>query len=96
MKIRWHPRAEEELEEIGRFIAKDSIVYSIATVKALLSVAKSAAEQPMLGRIVPETDNPEIRERIYRDYRVIYRIGSEHVEIVAVRHCARRFVQFTD
>lgn len=89
MKIRWHPRAIEDIEDIKRFLAQDSPPYAYAVAAALLAVIKSSAQQPMLGRAVPEIGNPEIRERIYRQYRIIYRIKPEYIEIVAIRHSAR-------
>jgi plasmid stabilization system protein ParE len=89
MRIRWHPRAVEDLEEIKRFIAQDSPKYAYAVVASLLSVVKSAARQPMLGRVVPEIGNPDIRERIHRNYRIIYRTKPQFIEVIAVRHGAR-------
>lgn len=59
MKIRWHPRAIEDIEDIKRFIAQDSPQYAYAIAAALLAVIKSSARQPMLGRAVPEIGYPD-------------------------------------
>lgn len=46
---------------------------------------------PRSGRIVPEFENPELREVIYGNYRIVYRVigSNEDIEILAVVHGAR-------
>jgi plasmid stabilization system protein ParE len=46
---------------------------------------------PELGRVVPEVGRAEVREIIFRGYRVIYRVAPRLVEILTVRHGKRRF-----
>ena len=41
------------------------------------------------GRIVPEVNNPAIREIILGSYRIVYRVKDEVVEILTVCHGAR-------
>lgn len=47
---------------------------------------------PKLGRMVPEFDNPFLRELLVIPYRVIYRIvpPQRSIEVLAVVHSARR------
>ena len=55
----------------------------------------SATEQlqlfPEHGRIVPEYRNPDLREIIFRPYRIVYRLNHERsiCEIARVWHSAR-------
>jgi plasmid stabilization system protein ParE len=58
-------------------------------VDAALSLKKLSAR----GRIVPEFRRPELREVIFRSYRIIYRINDADkiVEIVRFWHGARGF-----
>ena len=44
---------------------------------------------PRSGRIVPEVGDPAIREILLGNYRIVYRIKSGAVEILAVHHGAR-------
>jgi len=53
-------------------------------------VAEQAAELPFAGRRVPEFDREDVREAIKRGYRVMYRVGDESVEIIAVVEGHRR------
>ena len=43
------------------------------------------------GRVVPELSREEIRELIYGDYRVVYRVAERRVDVLTVRHGRRRF-----
>lgn len=45
---------------------------------------------PEMGRMVPELNLKNVREIIYGNYRIIYKIHStDKVEIIAVHHSAR-------
>jgi toxin ParE1/3/4 len=46
---------------------------------------------PDRGRVVPELRQPSIRELIYGDYRVVYRIDGSKIGVLTVRHGRRRF-----
>ena len=39
-----------------------------------------------MGRIVPETNRKDIRELLFKNYRIIYRVGTDHVSILTIRH----------
>jgi len=41
---------------------------------------------PESGRIVPETENKSIRELIYGNYRLIYRLEEKKISVLTVRH----------
>jgi toxin ParE1/3/4 len=46
---------------------------------------------PEAGRVVPEFNNPNIRELTEGNYRIIYEIiSSEVVEILTVQHSSRK------
>ncbi len=60
-------------------------------IKSLIQAAIDLENMPYLGRIVPEIGNEQIREIIYRSYRIVYRIKAEKIEILGVFHGARDF-----
>jgi toxin ParE1/3/4 len=37
-----------------------------------------------MGRMVPETANPTIRELIFKDYRIVHRLLNDRIEILTV------------
>ena len=71
------PSARRDLRDIVRYISLDS--------------PTRAADFPEMGRVVPEFDDPSIREIVVRSYRIIHRIdpGDCRVEIARFWHGAR-------
>jgi len=89
LEVRWSPEATEDLEAIADYIARDSEYYAQAVVTELLSVSRSVGEFPIIGRMVPEIGDENIRERFVYSYRLVYRVESTRILIVAVIHGTR-------
>ena len=88
-KIKWTPQSLDDVEAITNFIVRDSTYYAgIFTIKVFESVERLELF-PESGRIVPELNHKEIREIILGNYRIIYRVKEEIVEILTVYHSAR-------
>lgn len=84
--------ARNDLAAITDFIAKDSPHYADIVMSRLLAAAEQAAHFPESDRMVPEYENPAIRELIRPPYRVVYRlVGADTIHILTVHHSARRF-----
>lgn len=89
-RIEWSPRAREDLRQICDFIARDSERYAKSFVRRAFETVERCGEFPDAGTIVPEFDDPKLRERLVFRYRLIYRSDAEsHVEVVAIIHGAR-------
>jgi toxin ParE1/3/4 len=88
-EVRWSTEAIEDLEAIAEYIARDSGFYARAVVTKILGVARNISETPLIGRIVPEIGDEDIRERFIYSYRLIYRIQQGAILIVAVIHGKR-------
>jgi len=90
VRVRWTYYALENLDDIGNYIGKDSMKYAKIVVKNLFTSTNLLKRHPRIGRMVPEFNNPSIRELIRGSYRVIYRIVNEnHIDVVTVHHSAR-------
>ena len=89
LEVKWSPEATEDLESIAEYIARDSEYYARAVITEILSVSRSLAEFPGLGRIVPETGDEHIRERFIYSYRLVYRLEPDRILIVAAIHGKR-------
>ena len=87
--VRWSFTAASELEEICAYIGKDSPHYASLFAERILAATRRAGQFPQFGRIVPEYDDPAIREVIYQGYRVVYRLSGEAVEITQICHGAK-------
>ena len=51
-----------------------------------MTLIKSIPDFPNKGRIVPEYIDKNLRELIYKNYRIVYRIKNDIIEIVAICH----------
>lgn len=85
MKIEWSPLALERVRDIARYIARDKPSAAEKWVKELFKLVGRLATQPRSCRVVPELNRPELRELIYGNYRVIYKL-TDGIHILTVRH----------
>jgi plasmid stabilization system protein ParE len=88
-EVRWSRQAADDLEAICEYIARDSEEYARAFAERIVEVTKAIPLHPRSGRVVPEFGRPEIREKIVGNYRIIYRLHRDAVEIVTIIHGAR-------
>lgn len=88
-EIKWSPRAIKGLEEICNFISQDSPHYSVIFAKRIFSIVQEIPDFPWSGRMVPEYGMGNLREKLYQDYRIVYRIKKDVIEIAAITHGAR-------
>lgn len=89
MKIIWSEPAIFDLENIRDYIAKDSVYYAAIFVEKIIVAIEKVAAFPLIGRIVPECHNKNIREVIYQNYRIIYKISDKTIFILTVVHAGR-------
>ncbi len=86
MKIIWSPLAVDRASEIAEYIAQDNPTAAENWVNALFTHVEQLKKFPESGRIIPEINNYFIRELIYGNYRIIYRIEEKRVSILTIRH----------
>ena len=89
MDVVWVPSALGDLNKIKEYIARDSIHYASKFVDGAFNATERLAGFPKTGRIVPEYQNPNIREIGHGSYRIIYEIVNNGVYVVAVVHGRR-------
>lgn len=88
-KVIWSYEATDDLATLADYIAKDSSFYAAAFTQQILDISRSLNEFSERGRIVPELGNPNIRELLIREYRLIYNIEQSRIVILALVHGAR-------
>ena len=91
MIIEWTDPALDDMDNIREYISKDSTFYAKQFIERIFSYVENLSAQPKLGRIVPEEDRNDIRELIYRDYRIIYLLTSDCIKVLSVIHGTRDF-----
>jgi plasmid stabilization system protein ParE len=88
-RVVWTEIAWSDLEAAADHIAKDSPNYAAAFVREVRDAARSLAYLAERGRVVPEFDDPSIRELLVRSYRLVYQVTEEAVHIIGFIHGAR-------
>ncbi len=86
-QVLWTHTAQQDLAEIVEYIAQDSIGNALAILQKLETKAALLISLPNKGRIVPELRNTGIsqyRELVSAPWRIIYRVESSQVLIMAV------------
>ena len=86
MKIIWSPLSVERASEITDYIAQDKPSAAEKWINNVFSKVEQLKSSPEIGRIVPEINNPQFREIIYGNYRIIYRIEKKQISILTIRH----------
>ena len=86
MKIIWSPLAIERLTEIAEYIAYDNPSAAEKWVDEIFKRVEHLQRFPELGRIIPELSRQDIREILFKNYRIIYRVESQQISIITIRH----------
>ena len=89
MKVYWTNNSIDHLLGIYEYIAQNSLVYAKRVVDKITRRSEQIAEFPLSGRKVPEYKSEDIREIIEKPYRIIYRIKSDQIDILAVIYGAK-------
>jgi toxin ParE1/3/4 len=89
IQLIWTRRAIEDVQSIQRFIEKDSSHYAQLVRQQLIASVERLPAFPQSGRIVPEVNDPTIREVIQGSYRIVYRLMRDEIHILTVHHAAR-------
>ena len=90
MKVRYRARALSDLDEIYRYLEPRSPTGAVNVLRAIHAAIAVLADHPHSAE---QTSDPDIRVKVLGRYR--YKIffgvaGADTVEIIHVRHAARR------
>jgi toxin ParE1/3/4 len=90
-KVILAPRAIQDLQEIIRYISIDNPTRAESFGRELIGKTRRLASFPEMGRVVPEVNDPSIREIIYHTYRIVYRVRQpeRRIEVSRFWHAAR-------
>lgn len=84
MKLVWTKEALHRLLEIEEYISRDNPVAAADFVDKLISLAETIVDNPKKGRVVPELSLENIRELLFKNYRIVYLVKKSSVEILTV------------
>jgi len=92
-QVSWSPSSILDLDSIAEFIARDSSHYASLFVQGIVAHVEKLREFPLSGRVVPEYGREELREFIFGNYRIVYRVRGDLLEVAAVVHGSRQLPQ---
>lgn len=87
--LTWSPSAQDDLDDIARQLSRTSEQAAGAVVSRIIAMVETIPEFPFAGKAVQEYEREDLRERVVGNYRVIYRVAPDCIEIRTVVHGAR-------
>ena len=91
MTVHWSLLAVNQLKSIFRFIAADDPDAAQRFTSKLEKRVKSLGRFPNRGRIVPEVNLTNIRELVEGNYRLLYRVQTDAVEVLSIFEGHKKF-----
>ncbi len=96
-EVRWSLTASSDLQQIEDFIARDSVLHAISFIDRLVESAGKLQKSPQIGRVVPEFGRSDLREVLFRGYRLVYLLKKDGtVTILRVVHGARNLAALAE
>ncbi len=92
-EVLWSPTAKAHLLAIQDFIASTSVAYADRVSASIVDRVAQLRRFPESGRVVPEFGVDEVREMVEPPYRIMYRIETSRVVVLAIVH-GRRAIEF--
>ena len=89
MRVEWSNFARDDLDDLVRYISRDSAFYAQRFCEKVVLATRRLKEFPESGRMIPEAEDITLREIIVQGYRVMYRLETNRVLILAVMHGSR-------
>ncbi|MGH8539025.1 MAG: type II toxin-antitoxin system RelE/ParE family toxin [Stenotrophobium sp.] len=90
MRAQWTDKALLRLQQVHDYIAQDSPINAQRFVDRLTRKAALIASQPRAGAVVKKYQREDLRETYEGLYRIVYRVHLDRIDILTVRHGARR------
>ncbi len=78
--------AKIDLEQIYEYISQDSMKYAYLQIQKLQEKTQLLKTFLEIGKIVREIENPNIRDLVYNNYRII---SVQRIDILMIHHSAR-------
>ncbi|MCG2591148.1 type II toxin-antitoxin system RelE/ParE family toxin [Rhodohalobacter sulfatireducens] len=90
MEIVLTDRFLTRVEECTDYIALDHIPTAITWAEGVFEHCQKLSDLPERGRIVPEFRRPEIRELIHGNYRLVYELKTNQIDMLTIWHTRSR------
>ncbi|MBI3585794.1 MAG: type II toxin-antitoxin system RelE/ParE family toxin [Ignavibacteriales bacterium] len=85
-EINWSTSALADIQRIGEYIERDSIRYAQVVIRNLVESVERLKKFPKSGRVIPELHDESLREVIAGNFRIMYRLRGEQIDIFSILH----------
>src|SRR5690606_12000642 len=83
----WSPLAIDRVAEIAERIAEERPQAAEKWTEEIFDRVRRLERFPESGRTVDEVRHrPDLRAIVHGDFRIVYRLESDHISILTVRH----------
>ena len=89
MELIFTDRFLDRVEEYTDYIALDHIPTALKWARDIFEQCHKLSHQPERGRIVPEFRRPEIREIIHGNYRLVYELKTNQIDMLTIWHTSQ-------
>jgi len=90
-RVSWAQRARDALDDAAGYVAEESVEAAVKLIDRALDAAESLGTLTERGHIVPELDDPAVREIFVYKYRLLYQVTPSEVIVVGFLHGAHDF-----
>lgn len=87
--LSWSQEALDDIDNIAQYISRDSLYYAQQVVEKLFDLGDQIPDNPQSGRVVPELNDINVRERFMFSYRLIYELRGNSICVLGVIHGKR-------
>lgn len=91
MILEFSDEAEQDLEQITDYIARDNPRRALSFIRELRSKCEDLVDNPNGFALVPRYEHHGIRQRVHGNYLIFYRIENARVVIVHILHGATNY-----
>lgn len=93
-KVRWTNTAIEDIYNTMEYLRHSSGRYAENFAEGIFHSVEILERYPRSGRIVPEFNQEQLREIIYKSYRVVYMVTDmDTVEVLTIHPSALPFTE---
>ena len=83
--------AEEDLEQIGDWIARNNPIRAGTFIRELRQACRTLDELPLGHALVSRYEHTGIRRRVYGNYLIFYWVVGDEIQVLHILHGARDF-----
>lgn len=90
-RVVWSQGAHRELDEAVEHIAAEAPRAALCLLERVLKAAASLETLSERGRIVPEREDPRIRELLVEPFRLLYALNPDEIVVLGLIHQRQEF-----